>query len=590
MTEVLSLFRAVTCTGVAAAWGGALLAAGVAYGLVPGRGADREATGRTLFPRPYIVCLALILFITLMTALVSPPNNFDSMTYHLGRIIHWMQNRSVEHFPTHIGRQLYSAPFAEFVVMHLHLLGGSDRLVNLAQWFSMASTLVAVALLAGQLGGGAVAAPLAAVFCATIPMGILQSSSTQNDYVAGFWLACFVFFSLHPRERALGGDSLAMAASLGLAILTKGTVYPLAFPFVVWMTLRDLRKGGARGAATLLTVGVVVLALNAGHYGRNYHLYGNPVSTGSERLANEVVGLGPTAVNGMRNLVMQFASPFAGVNQRLERGFQRVCSVTGIDCTDQRTSLGPFRLRPLVQFHEDFAVNPLHTLLIVVACGLAITSSRLRAHRSFIAYVTTAVCSYLLFSALLKWQPFGSRLLLPLFLIWSPAVAVALAVHLPERCLRAVAVLLSLASLPWLLFNTSRPLFSIPAPFLQRLAPGVAAPPSILVGERDDIYFANKPLVRKSQEEVAVAIRARGCTRIGLQVGDDYWEYTLWTRLAASGGGIPPFEHVMVANRSGTLPHQPVDDRCVVTAGADGVSNMLLPALSSRPETGKVLP
>ena len=33
---------------------------------------------------------------------------------------------------------------------------------------------------------------LSAVICATIPMGILEGSSTQTDYTTSFWLVCFV--------------------------------------------------------------------------------------------------------------------------------------------------------------------------------------------------------------------------------------------------------------------------------------------------------------------------------------------------------------------------------------------------------------
>jgi 4-amino-4-deoxy-L-arabinose transferase-like glycosyltransferase len=40
---------------------------------------------------------------------------------------------------------------------------------------------------ARRLGGR-----LAALFCATLPMGILQSTSTQNDFVVAYWLACLV--------------------------------------------------------------------------------------------------------------------------------------------------------------------------------------------------------------------------------------------------------------------------------------------------------------------------------------------------------------------------------------------------------------
>ena len=49
--------------------------------------------------------LALVAAGTLVTALVSAPNNWDSMTYHLTRVEHWVQNASVHFYPTqHVAR------------------------------------------------------------------------------------------------------------------------------------------------------------------------------------------------------------------------------------------------------------------------------------------------------------------------------------------------------------------------------------------------------------------------------------------------------------------------------------------------------
>jgi hypothetical protein len=46
-------------------------------------------------------------------ALITPPNMYDSMTYHMSRVVHWIQNGSLAHYPTSIGRQLFLPPGAE---------------------------------------------------------------------------------------------------------------------------------------------------------------------------------------------------------------------------------------------------------------------------------------------------------------------------------------------------------------------------------------------------------------------------------------------------------------------------------------------
>jgi hypothetical protein len=191
-TEVLSALRLLSTGSVTAWWTVTVIILGVAVTTqrcVP-IAVGNDASVRTRIPERRLAGgLVFILLTTLTVALVAPPNTFDSMTYHMSRVMHWIENRSVVHYPTHIGRQLYLAPGAEFAILHLQLLTGGDRFANLVQWLGMAGSLVGVSLIARELGGGPFAQLFVAVTAATLPMGILQASSTQNDYVVSFWLA-----------------------------------------------------------------------------------------------------------------------------------------------------------------------------------------------------------------------------------------------------------------------------------------------------------------------------------------------------------------------------------------------------------------
>jgi len=93
---------------------------------------------KTLEDNPFIrfclICLLPLLGLSLLVALIAPPNNWDSMTYHMARVMYWMQHQSVAHYPTHNPRQLDSPPWSSFAIMHLQLLSGGDRFANLVQW------------------------------------------------------------------------------------------------------------------------------------------------------------------------------------------------------------------------------------------------------------------------------------------------------------------------------------------------------------------------------------------------------------------------------------------------------------------------
>src|SRR5262249_54436170 len=95
LTEALGAFHLLTAPALAAAWGAAALAAAaVAFcsaGPLPARPAWRPG-------RVELACVAAIIVVAAVTGLVAclaAPNNCDSMTYHLARVAHWAENRSV---------------------------------------------------------------------------------------------------------------------------------------------------------------------------------------------------------------------------------------------------------------------------------------------------------------------------------------------------------------------------------------------------------------------------------------------------------------------------------------------------------------
>jgi len=145
---------------------------------------------KTLSIFEYCVLISMFFFlgIIVVIALSSPPNNWDSLAYHMSRIVHWIQNHSVENYPTHILRQLYLPPWAEYAIMHVLFFAPNDQWANIVQWFSLLGCLIGVSLIAQELGANRRTQIFSSVLVITIPMVILQGASTQNDLVVAFWL------------------------------------------------------------------------------------------------------------------------------------------------------------------------------------------------------------------------------------------------------------------------------------------------------------------------------------------------------------------------------------------------------------------
>ncbi|MBE9013958.1 glycosyltransferase family 39 protein, partial [Pseudanabaenaceae cyanobacterium LEGE 13415] len=206
-----------------------------------------------LFTKLCISAVITIAFISLVTCLISPPTNYDSLTYHLTRVVRWIQNRSLEYTPTHNLRQIFFAPGASYLVTHLQLLARGDYFANCVQWVAYVGCIVGVSLITKQVAGDR-SQSVSALICATIPMAIMQSTTTQNDLVTSLWLVCLAYFVF----QAQLNDRLSLfwvAIALGLAIVTKptGIIFgiPLFILFAVLIVRQRLRQQQAFSTALL---------------------------------------------------------------------------------------------------------------------------------------------------------------------------------------------------------------------------------------------------------------------------------------------------------------------------------------------------
>ena len=200
-----------------------------------------------------LVTILIISGITLFIALKSPPNNFDSMTYHMARVSHWIQNQNIRYYPTAIPRQNYSMPLAEYGILHLQILSQGDYYANLVQWISYILSILTVTLIAKELKVSPKGQWITGALATALPMAILQSSSTQNDLVVSAFCLSFVYFLTKVTKESNWENVLFAALSMGFALATKGTAYifiaatglgigGLTLVGKKWDKIRNLRK------------------------------------------------------------------------------------------------------------------------------------------------------------------------------------------------------------------------------------------------------------------------------------------------------------------------------------------------------------
>jgi hypothetical protein len=561
VTEILSLWRGLDTAGLAVAW---LL---VAAACAAPRALDRRRAPRTPVAPPrarppaasrsprsrrrplksedllFLLPLGALALMAGLTALIAPPNNYDSMTYHMARVMHWLQHGTVAHYPTHLMRQLHQGPWAEFAIANLMGLAGSDRVANLVQWFALAGTGLGVSLIAQQLGAKRRGQLLAAALACSLPMGILQASTTQNDLVESFWLVCFTSILLALRTaagRALFLYAAAAGGALGLAVLTKGTGYVFGAPLALWLGLSLLGRLRARALAPLALAALVGLAVNAGHYGRNTELYGTPIGPGGEedgqyRYANAVFGPRVLVSNILRNAVLEIAVPIRAADRIEEGAVRAIHRWIGADPDDPRTTFTDekFAVRGMFWHSENMAASPLHSILWI-AFLIALPRLRWPDRRPVSFFAAALVGGFLLFSFYLRWQPWHCRLLLPLLALAQAPIALLLEREVKPRAAIAVALALLVLAVPPIVWSLGRPM---------------TGKASIFDTSRTALYFTSAPGAGSVYQRLAAGVAARKANDIGFVMGVNDYEYPLWVLLRQRNPRAR-IEHVEVANVS----------------------------------------
>ncbi len=287
---------------------------------------DLEYWPSVKFPQSFhdrgiVIGIGVILIISAIIAYSAPPNTYDSLTYHMSRVAHWAQHGGVRPFATGILRQNYMSPGAEMMVLQTYVLSQGDRWANAVQWFAMLISVIGVSSIARDLGAGRRGQLFAALFVASLPMGIAQASSTMTDYVTAMWVMLAASEVLAFDRGAKPTPALLFAAAAaGLAILAKPTGAVYIVPFALWGGIRLFQRKPLRSAApTIGAALIIVVLLNLGYFLRNWVVFGNLLGGGAQLdlFTNEIINSRTLISNLLRNASLHAGTPWQGWNDTL---------------------------------------------------------------------------------------------------------------------------------------------------------------------------------------------------------------------------------------------------------------------------------
>jgi hypothetical protein len=210
------------------------------------------------------------------------------------------------------------------------------------------------------------------------------------------------------------------------------------------------------------------------------------------------------------------------VNDWLFLSIYKVHAKMGLDIQDPRTTqVGWFTVgKPNTA--ETTAGNPLHAVLILIVFGLILIVPRIN-RSSGTVYAVIVATAFLIYCLLFKWQVFGSRLHLPFFVLFAPAVGLCLSRILPANVARLTAVILIVASWPWLVSIQSRPLIPNERSNIS----------SVVSMKREELYFALGQHLSEPYTTMTDIIHETGCKKVGIMLSGSGAEYPLWVLLDA---------------------------------------------------------
>jgi len=479
---------------------------------------------------------ALILMATFVIAIVSPPNNTDAMVYHLSRVGHWAQNQSVAFFPTSTLRELYLNPFAEYAVLQTYLLAGTDRLVNLVQWFSYLNISILVSLIAEELGAGKKGQFFATIFSITLPQALLQSTTTQNDLVFSSLALMSVYFLICFIQENNPIWIIPAGIATSLAVLSKSTAFIVLTPFLVWTLIYIFRHVDKRKLLYTAISLAAALLLIIPFYMRNWSAFGNPLGPDSETALyqNEKMGIQSLVSNSLRNFAINltYTPKFSTIEENAVTGIH---NLFGWDPSDPGLSWQDYKFTiPGFIVNEDTSGNPIHIWLELLVLAMVFVR-----HKQRSTYTTSlmlcVVSGFLLFSLLLKWQPWNNRLQTVFFLLIAPLFG--LMIEHKRMLSFSISIVLLISTIPYFLLNPTKPLTQDWNIFnLSRVESMI----------RNDEIIG--PYVRSAQ-----IIEDTPCTHFGMDLANGYWEYPLWYLLVNPVNPYRTLQHVNVNNESSSI-------------------------------------
>lgn len=547
VTETLSIFKIWTRTAVIVSW--LLLLVVLLYVCYRKDYIDSIKTllrKHTFFSktgseyRKWFIWFWIYFGFIIILGILSSQYNMDSMVYHLPRIMHWIQNRSVGHFAPGIEFQVRYPCLTEYLVAQIYLFSSNDRLANLVQTFAYLGSSVMVFGISRKIGASVKASFAASCIYLMIPMALVQAFTTQTDNVAGFFLVVFVVnileFIQAPRlkmDKYGFFSAVKLALNVMLGYLCKPTICFVMLVFFTWMcVVRIIKKDSPSTLLKYLVVGGLTAVITyVPLYAKSYQTY----TTVNKSIAEEALeagqdtevvnsvgrALAPDVFN-VKSAITDPAQFVITCIQNLGRNSTSICfprynedweklvvkagGWLNKDVSFYRTQ------KDALFFYQDTASNPCVMILTLLVC-ISVLLRFSRTNKRQIVYIICSIAGILIQCGMMGYTQYRTRYLVGAMAVLCPSIAAAVDTLNVKENFKDIVLALCIFSASIGGINT----LSYELPRIRDSFEGDRIHQYMLGNAEDEYVY--RELVR--------IINENGYGKVGLD-GGVYMEYPLW--------------------------------------------------------------
>ena len=354
-------------------------------------------------------------------AMLTVPYNWDSLRYHLTRVLFWVNNNTVNHYRTNDVRQLSSPIIHEYILTNIYLLYKTDLLFNLVQNFAFIISSILVYTITYILTNNKIAARLSLIIFISIPIIFIESLSTQTDLLSTMYMLMYIYLCVHfYKANKINNDYkdvfkfFIMGSLVGLTFLTKPhTMFSIAiFSLLLFIHFIINKLDFKKLFVPVFIIAITFFILIIPFYVRNYITFGtlSNYQTGAKQLI-ETLNPKYILMNFIKNLLFNLPNYMVyGSSKLLYIIVIFISSILKVNLNDPAISEygGEYLIHNEWTLGIDTALNS-NIFILMILSLIVYFIVKIKNKNKMNYYVISTVLSIIIFLSFVKWERFITR-------------------------------------------------------------------------------------------------------------------------------------------------------------------------------------